>query len=146
EGAAPLAMEWQRSLQAVRLGQSVAEAMEDLARRVPIKEMRWFTTAIQITQSTGGSLADVLDTLANSLPEQQTLREKVAALTAQGRASGILLSLLPFLLMGVLYFVAPDVIAPLFNTSTGQSVIAGVIVSVSIGGVIIKKIVTVKVD
>jgi tight adherence protein B len=108
--------------------------------------MRWFTTAIQITQTTGGSLADVLDTLANSLQEQQTLREKVAALTAQGKASGILLSLLPFLMMAALYLVAPDMTAPLFHTPIGQSIIAGVLVSVAIGGAIIKKIVTVKVD
>ena len=146
EGAMPLAGEWQRVLQSVRLGTSLSEAMEELARRNPIKEMKWFVAAIQITQSTGGSLADVLETLSATLQEQQILRDKVSALTAQGKASGALLSLLPFLMMGALYIVAPDIAMPLFVTSTGQSVIAGVIVSVAIGGVVIKKIVTVKVD
>jgi tight adherence protein B len=146
EGAEPLAGEWRRMLQSVRLGQSMAEALEELAVRVPIKEMKWFVTAVQIAQSTGGSLADVLDTLAATLQEQQTLREKVSALTAQGKASGVLLSGLPFLMMGALYLVAPDLAAPLFTTALGQSVIGGVIVSVAIGGLVIKKIVTVKVD
>jgi tight adherence protein B len=146
EGALPLAAELQRMLQAVRLGQSLSEAMETLSQRVPIKEMKWFVTAVQITQSTGGSLAEVLDTLSTTLQEQQMLRDKVSALTAQGKASGVLLSLLPFLMMGALYIVAPDIAMPLFITVTGQKVIAGVIVSVAIGGLVIKKIVTVKVD
>jgi tight adherence protein B len=146
EGAEPLAGEWRRALQAVRLGQSMAEALDEVSLRVPIKEMKWFITAVQITQSTGGSLADVLDTLAATLQEQQTLREKVGALTAQGKVSGVLLGLLPFLMMGALEMVAPDLAKPLFITPTGQTVISGVVVSVVIGGLIIKKIVTVKVD
>jgi len=146
EGAEPLADEWRRMLQSVRIGQSMSVALDELSVRVPIKEMKWFVTAVQIAQSTGGSLADVLDTLAATLQEQQTLREKVGALTAQGKASGVLLGCLPFLMMGALYLVAPDLASPLFTTTIGQSVIGGVIVSVAIGGVIIKKIVTVKVD
>ena len=146
EGAAPLAGEWQRALQAMRLGKSLSEAMEGVAKRVPMKEMVWLVTAVQITQSTGGSLADVLETLASALQDQQMLRDKVSALTAQGKASGILLSLLPFLMMGALELVAPDLAAPLFVTATGQAVIAGVVVSVAIGGLVIKQIVTVKVD
>jgi tight adherence protein B len=146
EGAEPLAGEWRRMLQTIRLGKSMSEALEELSLRVPIKEMKWFVTAVQIAQSTGGSLAEVLDTLASTLQEQQTLREKVSALTAQGKASGVLLSCLPFLMMGTLELVAPDLAKPLFVTATGQAVIAGVLVSVAIGGVVIKKIVTVKVD
>lgn len=146
EGAEPLAGEWRRTLQAVRLGEPFSKALEELARRASIKEMKWFVAAVQITQSTGGSLAEVLDTLATTLQERETLREKVAAATAQGKASGVLLSLLPFLMMGALYLVAPDLVMPLFVTTKGQAVIAGVIVSVAIGGVVIKKIVTVNVE
>jgi tight adherence protein B len=146
EGDPPLADEWRRTLQSVRLGHALSEAMVDLETRVPLKEMKWFSAAVQITQSTGGSLAEVLDTLSTTLQEQHMLREKVRALTAQGKASGALLSLLPFLMMGALYLVAPDLAMPLFVTSTGQTVIAGVIVSVAIGALVIKKIVNVKVD
>ncbi len=146
EGAMPLAGEWQRVLQSVRVGQSLAQALQEVAERVPIKEMAWFSTAVQITQATGGSLAEVLESLSITLQDQQSLREKVSALTAQGKASGILLSLLPFLMMGAMSFVAPEITKPLFVTSTGQNVIAGVIVSVAMGAFAIKKIVTVRVD
>jgi len=146
EGDPPLADEWRRTLQSVRLGRALSEAMVELEQRLPMKEMKWFSAAVQITQTSGGSLADVLDTLSTTLQEQQMLREKVSALTAQGKASGALLTLLPFLMMAALYLVAPDLAMPLFVTSAGQTVIAGVIVSVTIGAVVIKKIVNVKVD
>ncbi len=146
DGDEPLRGQWLKFLQSVRMGQSIAESLDLLARRVPIKEMAWFVSAVQITQSTGGSLADVLDTLAQTLQEQQTLREKVAALTAQGKASGMLLSALPFVMSGVLYLVMPEMITPMFVTWPGQLMLAGALVSISIGGAVINRIVAVKVD
>jgi tight adherence protein B len=146
EGAEPLASELQRLLQSVKVGQSISTALDELARRVPLKEMGWFVAAVQITQSTGGSLAEVLETLSNTLQEQQALREKVSALTAQGKASGVLLGALPFLVLGAISLVAPEMAQPMFTTAIGQGLLAGVMVSVVLGGFVIKKIVTVKVD
>jgi tight adherence protein B len=146
EGQPPLAAEWERLLQAVNVGQSLSTALDELSHRVPLKEISWFVAAVQITQSTGGSLADVLDTLSQSLQEQQALREKVSALTAQGKASGILLGALPFLVLGAIGLVAPEMARPMFTTTIGQLLLAGVMISVAIGGAVIRKIVSVKVD
>lgn len=146
QGAKPLAGEWRRILQAVQLGRPLGQALDDFVNVVPIREAAWFSAAVQVTQSAGGSLADVLETLAATLQERETLREKIEALTAQGKASGILLSLLPFLLMGAVFVVAPDLERPLFTTSAGRNVIAGVILSIAVGGAVIKKIVTIPVD
>ena len=146
EGEDPLAKEWKTLIQSVQMGTSIRQALADLGQRVPLKEMIWFITAAQITQETGGSLSGVLETLAATLQERETLREKVSALTAQGKASGALLSALPFLMMAALYCIAPDFIAPLFMTSSGQWMLAGVIVLVSTGGLVIIKIVSIQVD
>jgi tight adherence protein B len=108
--------------------------------------MLWFVAAVQITQSTGGSMADVLETLSTTLQEQQTLREKIAALTAQGKASGILIGAMPFLILAALYFIAPDMVVPMFTSWLGQAMLAGVLVMVGIGGIVIGKIVTIRVD
>lgn len=142
----PLGPHWRWLLQAARVGKPLPEALDGLARRVPLREMGWFVAAVQITHATGGSLAEVLETLATTLQEQQILREKVSALTAQGQASGFLLSALPFLLMGALWFLAPDLMAPMFSTWMGQLMIATVMVLVGLGGLVIKKIVTIPVD
>ncbi|HVO33453.1 MAG TPA: type II secretion system F family protein [Elusimicrobiota bacterium] len=146
EAEEPLAAEWRRLLQAASVGQSLSEAVEQLAARIPIKEMRWFVSAVQITQTTGGSLADVLDILAASLQEQQTLREKVAALTAQGRASGMVLSGLPFLMVGAMFWVTPDMIRAMFASTLGQWMLSGSLFSITVGFVVIQSIVSVKVD
>jgi tight adherence protein B len=146
EGAEPLSGEWRTVLQAVRIGQPLGEALQDFAQRIALKEARWFTTAVQITQFSGGSLSDVLETLAETLQAQEALRQKVGALTAQGKASGILLSLLPYALLGALGVVAPEMAAPFFTTWVGQAVLAGVTLSLATGGLVIKKIVTIPVD
>jgi tight adherence protein B len=146
EGQEPLASEWRRVLQTVQLGKPLGEALEELANRVPLREMKWFVSAVQITQSAGGSLSDVLETLADTLQQQETLREKVRALTAQGKVSGILLTLLPFIVLAAMYVVAPAMATPMFITVKGQLMLTGVIASVSVGGLIIKKIVTIKVE
>lgn len=146
EGAAPLAGEWRRLLQALQIGQPMAVALPEFSRRVPLKEVAWFQSAVLITQRSGGSLAEVLETLAQTLQERHLLREKVSALTAQGKASGILLAILPYAMMAVLSVMAPDLITPLFRTVKGQCVIAGITVSIAIGAMLIKHIVTIEVD
>jgi tight adherence protein B len=146
EGEDPLAREWRTLIQSIRMGTSTRQALSDLQHRVPLKEMAWFVTAAQITQETGGSLSGVLESLASTLQERETLREKVSALTAQGKASGALLSALPFLMICALSTIAPEMISPLFNTVSGQIMLAGVIVMVSIGGLVIFKIVSIKAD
>jgi tight adherence protein B len=146
EGEPPLAPFWTRLLQGIRLGQPLSEGLASLPGQIPIKEVGWFVTAVQVTQQTGGSLAGVLETLANTLQERETFREKVSALTSQGKASGYLLCVLPFVLMVALWVIAPDIMAPLFHTTAGQSIIAGVVVSVSLGLVVIQKIVSVRTE
>lgn len=142
----PLGSHWRHLLQSLQIGKSMPQATEELAVQVPLKEMRWFVAAVQITQTTGGSLAEVLETLSSTLQEQQSLREKIAALTAQGKVSGILLGGLPFLVLAALYIIAPEMVSPMFGSWLGQTMLAGVIVMVSAGGFVIKKIVTIRVD
>jgi len=146
EGEMPLAAEWRRLLQTVNLGVSWSGALSELTKQVDIPEMGWFTAAVQITQNTGGNLADVIDTLAETLQERQTLRDKVSALTAQGKASGLVLAALPFLLLGALRVIVPALVRPMFTTSMGQAMIAGIMISVGLGGLVIWNIVDIKVD
>jgi len=146
EGDEPLVTHWRWLLQSVRVGRPLVDALRELSERVPLKEMGWFVAAVQITQSTGGSLADVLETLSTTLQERQSLREKVSALTAQGKASGMLLSALPFLVTGALYIIAPKMVTPMFTTWIGQMMLAGVLVFIAIGSIVIHRIVSIRVD
>ncbi len=146
EAEMPLVAEWRRLLQSVSLGVPWSEALTELAKRVDIPEMGWFVAAVQITQNTGGSLAEVLETLAETLQERQILRDKVSALTAQGKASGLVLAALPFILLAALRVIVPGLVRPMFTTLAGQGMIAGIMISVVMGGLVIWKIVNIKVD
>jgi len=146
EGEAPLVEAWRWLRQSLEIGKPMSDALEELGRRVPLKEMGWFVAAVQITQSTGGSLADVLETLAATLQEQQTLREKVSALTAQGKVSGILLSLLPFAVLAAMYLIAPAMVAPMFTSTWGQWMLGGMMLFLALGAVCIYAIVSIRVD
>ncbi len=146
EGEMPLAGEWQTLLHALRLGVPWEDALEQLAARIAIPEMRTFVTSVQVTRQSGGSLAQVLETLSETLEERLVLREKIKTLTAQGKASGMILAALPFVILGVLRFIVPDLVAPMFTTSIGQTLLAGMVVSVALGGLVIWKIVSVPVS
>ena len=146
DGEMPLGVEWRRLLQSVNLGAPWSEALSELANRVDIPEMGWFVAAVQITQNTGGALAEVLETLSETLQERQILRDKVNALTAQGKASGFVLAALPFILLAALRVIVPDLVRPMFTTVAGQGMIAGIMLSITAGGFLIWKIVNIKVD
>jgi tight adherence protein B len=143
ESADPLGQELKTVLYSVQTGRPLDESLIHLRERIGLPEMQWFTTAVIVTQQTGGSLGPVLDQLSNTLQEREAFREKLDALTAQGKASGLLLSLLPFVMLVVLWFIAPDLVTPLFTTEVGQLLLASVLISICIGGVVMFKIVSV---
>lgn len=146
EGQEPLAGYWRWMLQSLQVGKALPELLVEFSKRLPLREAQWFAASVQVTQSTGGSLGDVLETLTGVLQEQQGLREKISALTAQGRASGILLSALPFLVLGALSVVAPEMAAPLFHSWQGHCLLIVMAAMVATGSWIIRWIVTVPVS
>ena len=82
---------------------------------------------------------------AATLRQEITFQGKLQAMTAQGRLSGYIVSAMPFILAGVLTLIAPDLMHPLYSTLIGWSMIVAVIVMVTVGSFIIKKIVTIEV-
>ncbi|HEX6974501.1 MAG TPA: hypothetical protein VF147_08875, partial [Vicinamibacterales bacterium] len=89
-------------------------------------------------------LATLFDTLSETVRERQRHARKVRALTSMGRMSAIILVCLPFALAALMTLVNPAYMKPFYSTSTGQTLIVICLVSMSIGGLILKKIVSVK--
>ena len=97
-----------------------------------------------IQRQVGGNLADILDTISETIQERVRMRGEVMALTAQGRMTGLVLAALPFALGGFLYTASPGYLDPLFEDPRGHIAIAGAIVMIIIGFVVIRKIVDIK--
>jgi tight adherence protein B len=119
----PIAAEFRTVLEEIRLGLSAKEAFEGLQRRVPVAELNFFVLAIVLTREVGGNLSEVLLTLAGTLRERRKLQGQVRALTAQGRASAILLCAIPPGVAFAANLLRPGFIDPLFYHPAGQKAV-----------------------
>ncbi len=144
DGAAPASEEFARVIGEERLGRPLAEAINAMCERLGSRDLEYVATAINVQAQTGGSLAGLFDTLAGTVRERQRHARKVKALTALGRSSAIILVLLPIGLGGLMTLIAPLYMTPLFTTSSGHLVIGICLTSMAIGGLILKRIVSVR--
>lgn len=136
----PIALELRTVLEEIRLGLSARDALDNLTRRVPISELRFFAIAVVLTRQVGGNLSEVLGTLASSLRERAMLRQKVRALSSQGRASAGILVTLPYLMCVAMSFMNPGYMTPLFTTSFGHKCLAATLGLQVLGFMIVRKI------
>ena len=141
----PISAEFKQVITQTQFGQSFEEALTDLSFRIPRPDVQMLVVAINILKETGGNLSETFQTIVSTIRERQKLEKKISAMTAQGIMQGIIVTSIPFLLMGVFYILDPDHISPMFTTTWGLIMLAGMLCLQVIGGVMIKKIVTIKV-
>ena len=119
ETAEPSRRALERALRESRLGRPVEDALEDVAARMESVDLAWAVMAIRIQREVGGNLAELLDTVADTMVERERLRQEVLALTAEARLSAWVLGVFP-LGCGVALSVAqPDYMATLFRSPVG---------------------------
>ena len=145
EIAHPAAAEFQRVVAEIRLGRPAEDALESLAERVGSPDFMWAVLAVNIQREVGGNLAEILDTVADTLRERAMLRRQIKVLTAEGRLSAWVLGLLPFGIALYMFAVNPDYIGLLFKTTYGiiMLIVAGALL---VAGILwMKKIVDIDV-
>jgi tight adherence protein B len=121
----PMGRELRRVLAEARLGRPLEDALEDAADRMQSGDFEWAVMAIRIQREVGGNLAELLDTVADTMIQRERLRREVRALTAEGRISAIILGLLPVGLGLVMWGMNPDYMRPLFHDGFGQALLIG---------------------
>jgi tight adherence protein B len=136
----PMASELRTVLEEMRLGLSARDALENLTRRIPINELRFFMLAVVLTREVGGNLSEVLGTLAATLRERTKLRQKVRALSAQGRASALMLIGLPVAVGFLTSFVSPGFMNPLWEHPMGRNALGIAVGMQVLGWMLVKRI------
>ena len=116
----PIAGEFQRTFEEHRFGVPFDDAIQDLADRVNIVDVRILVTAILIQREVGGNLAEVLDNLASVIRARFTIRRQLRVYTAQGRMSGYVLAALPIVVGTIIYLLNPEYGALMFTHSLGR--------------------------
>ena len=137
----PLGDEIRRVLRRERLGFSTSETLAEITRRIPSRDLALAVMAITIQREVGGSLADVLDNIVETIVERQQLKSEIRILTAQGRYSGWLLTFMPFGLGLLMWFADPSYMGALVQGLTGWAMLGGAGISVGIGGFVINRMV-----
>ncbi|MFG6412602.1 type II secretion system F family protein [Roseateles sp. DC23W] len=145
ENPAPLSQEFSVLLREQRLGLPLEESLRGLGERLKIEDVSLFVSALTIAKEVGGNLSEILERLASTLRAKAVMEGKIKALTSQGKLQGIVVGLLPVFLAGVLYAMDPVAMAPLFNTYYGWGTMTVIAVLLLLGGVFIRKIVSIDV-
>ena len=145
EAGDPIAGEFQRVLTEARLGRPLEEAFEAMAKRTNSVDFTWTVMAIRLQRQVGGNLAEVLNTVSQTIRERYTLKRQVKALSAEGRLSSLILSILPVLMFAALLIFNPLFLRPLFTTSMGIMLMGGAAVLMIFGVFWLKKITEIKV-
>lgn len=101
----PISEEFRRVTQEIRIGIPQEKALENLLRRVPSVDLDFIVTAMNVQREVGGNLAEILDTISETIRERVRIKGEIRTKTAQARASATIVSLLPVLLSLYLWFV-----------------------------------------
>jgi tight adherence protein B len=126
ESPNPTSREFGRAIAEARLGRPVVGALQGITTRTQSQDFEWAVMAIEIQREVGGNLAEVLQTVAETMRQRNRLKGEIRALTAEGRISAIVLGALPFVMAGFLYTSNREYIMLLFTNTFGIiAVIAG---------------------
>ena len=142
---APVGPEFRKTFEEQNFGLPLADALDHMAVRVPLLDVRFFVTAVLIQHDTGGNLAEILDNLAQVVRERFKIRRQVRVHTAHGRMTGYVLLALPVFLIIALSFINPDHVALLFQESMGRTMLVGAIVMQTVGYLWIRQVVKIEV-
>ncbi|MEQ1717442.1 MAG: type II secretion system F family protein [Hyphomicrobium sp.] len=124
ESPEPLAGEFREVVEEQKMGVPLGEALERMCKRVPLAEVRFLTIVISIQQQAGGNLSEALGNLSQVLRDRFHLQMKVKALSAEAKASAMVLASLPPGVMSMVYMTSPEYITPLFTTTPGKFMLA----------------------
>ena len=145
QGERPTCEEFAILQQQLRIGMSFEDALESMSQRVGSDDLTLVTTAILVSRKTGGNVTEIFDKISETIRGRMKIERKVRTLTAQGRMQGIVVSLMPLFLGGVMLAIKPGMMVPFLFSLTGLVCVLVVIGLLTVGWLIIRRIITIDV-
>jgi tight adherence protein B len=143
---APINEEFRRVVQEMQLGVPMDKALDNLLRRIPSEDLDFVVTAINVQREVGGPLAEILDTIAFTIRERVRIKGEIRVMTSQVRASGGILSGIPFAIFVLIWFINQEYMMEFFNNALCGGIALGVgLVMIGIGYMIMMKIADIEV-
>ena len=141
---APMGREVQLVVNEVNLGNTLESALDNMQRRVASPDFELVVTAVLIQRQVGGDLASILDTISDTIAERVRMRREIMTLTAQGRASALVVACIPIGLALAISVLNPNYLRPLIETDLGRMFVVAAIVLELVGFIIIRRIVNIQ--
>lgn len=145
ETPAPLGLEFNRVLRETRMGVRLEDALVTFSQRLNTQEVELLVAGILIQREVGGNLGEILDTIADTIDKRIKMRAKLRTLTAQGRLSGWVVSLLPFALVLFIYVPHPEYAQLMLTEPLGRVMLLAGLTMMIIGILAVKKVVNIDV-
>lgn len=145
EMADPIASEFRAVSDEVNFGVSLQQALSNLTERVPVTDLRYFVVSVLIQRESGGNLTEVLGNLSRLIRERLKLMARVKVLSAEGRMSAYILGLMPFALAGLMAWMNPAFMEPLWTDPIGIGILRVLFVTMALGFLLLRKIARIRV-
>lgn len=137
----PVKSEFQRVLDQQAFGFSMTEAVQVLLERVPLPEVNFFVVVISVQQQAGGNLSEALGNLARVLRNRRKMKQKVAAMSSEAKASAGIIGALPIVVAIMVSVVSPEYLLPLISTPIGQLWLGVAAIMMSLGVFVMNRMV-----
>jgi tight adherence protein B len=141
----PVGTEFKKTFEQQNFGLPLTEALNEMAARTQLLDVRFFVTAVTIQRETGGNLSEILDNLAEVVRERFKLLRQVRVHTAHGRFTGYVLLALPAALGIALSFISPEHMNTLFTQPLGRTMLVGAGVMQTVGYFWIRQVIKIEV-
>jgi len=138
----PIAQEFGRISDEVRLGKTLDEALWSTSERLDTPDFKFFVISLSVQQETGGNLAETLGNLAGILRGRSQLKLKIRAMTSEGKASAYIIGCLPFIMCGMISLVNYDYMSVMWTDPRGQIALVGGLIWMGTGMFIMSKMIS----
>ena len=145
QGEKPMSEEFAILQQQLRVGMSFEDALDSMSQRVGSDDLTLVTTAILISRKTGGNVTEIFDKISDTIRGRMKIERKVKTLTAQGRMQGLIVSALPVLLGVAMMVLKPKMMLPFLMSWTGALCVGGMVILITLGWIMIRKIIKIDV-
>ncbi len=145
DGENPIAQEFDVFLQQTRVGVSFSDALKNLEERVGSEDLQLVCLSIETARQTGGNLTEIFEQISATIRERMRIENRIRTLTSQGKLQGIVVGSMPVVIGIALLIVDPGLMLPFLHSLTGVVVIAAVVVLITLGALIIRKIIRIDV-
>ncbi len=139
----PIGSELAKAMSDASLGRDLEESLNDVGEKMDSPDFAWTVLALGIQREVGGNLNELLTTVADTITQRERLRGEVKALTAEGRVSAGILTMMPPSIMMIIFVMNPDYIKPLFTTVVGLILLGLGIFAGVVGLLWMKKVITI---